>query len=465
MALTTARHQQPLSVPLVEVDSPGKIVARRLLWIYFFLLLFEGALRKWGPTAALSTPLLIIRDPFLLGILALSYNGGFFPNNKFVHRLFGFSIAFSAASFFGEYFNIFTVLFGIRTNCLHFLLIFIIPKLFTRRDAILVGTCSFICAIPISFVVANQFTSQPFDTINTVAGGVGNQMMSSGGKVRASGTFSFVSGIMYYYAFISSFVIYGFLNRKTFHPLLLIIATICCLVVMVTAASRSVVGAVAQVLACLGFLAFYRPHLYSRVFSLLASVAILFFILGQMNLFREGLEILSLRFKEASGMGTGAGPIAEYFLRNYEIVKAPFTASFQAPLFGYGLGAGTNAGGTMAGLGALGLGESEWQRNIYESGPIIGNFYIIWRIGLFIAILKIALMSLKLDGNSLPILLFGAAGPLILMGQIGQPTTLGFAVFGTGLCLAATRIDRSPEAIPVLQSETWRKGKGGSDAT
>lgn len=428
-------------MPLIEVDSPQKALAKKLLWAYFILLLFEGALRKWF-MAGFATPLLIIRDPFLIWILVLAYNGNFYPDNKYIRRLYGFVIAFSVASLFGQYFNIFTIIYGIRTNCLHFMLIFVIPKLFTHRDVLAVGKWCFIWSIPISFVVANQFDSAPEDTINTVAGGVGAQMMSSGGKVRASGTFSFVSGIMYFYAFVSSFVIYGFLHRKTFHSLLLIAATVSCLLVMVTSASRSVVGSVAQVLACLGFLAIYRPQLYSRLFSLLTVVSILFFILAKMELFQEGMEILSLRFDEASGMGTGAGPIQEYFIRNYEIIKAPFTASGRAPLLGYGLGAGTNAGGALAGLGRMGMGESEWQRNIYESGPIIGNLYIIWRIGLFITMLKIALSSLRNDGNSLPILLFGAAGPLVLMGQIGQPTTLGFAAFGAGLCLAATRIKR-----------------------
>ena len=164
--------------------------------------------------AGLATPLLVIRDPFLLGILAFSYNGNFFPDNIHVKRLYGFAIAFCFASFFGDYFNVYTILYGLRTNCLHFMLIFIIPKLFNHRDVISVGKWCFFCAIPISMVVAYQFMAPPDDTINTVAGGIGNQMMSSGGKVRASGTFSFVSGIMYYYAFIAAFVIHGFLHRK-----------------------------------------------------------------------------------------------------------------------------------------------------------------------------------------------------------------------------------------------------------
>src|SRR3984893_17277631 len=38
---------------------------RRLIWLYFWVLIFEGALRKWI-VPSLSHPLLIIRDPLVL---------------------------------------------------------------------------------------------------------------------------------------------------------------------------------------------------------------------------------------------------------------------------------------------------------------------------------------------------------------------------------------------------------------
>jgi hypothetical protein len=38
---------------------------RQLLWLYFWLLIFEGALRKWL-LPGLSTPLLLVRDPVAL---------------------------------------------------------------------------------------------------------------------------------------------------------------------------------------------------------------------------------------------------------------------------------------------------------------------------------------------------------------------------------------------------------------
>jgi len=48
------------------------------------------------------------------------------------------------------------------------------------------------------------------------------------------------------------------------------------------------------------------------------------------------------------------------------------------------------------------------------------------------------------DDNPVPILLFAAIAPVMLTGQFGVPTILGFACFGSGLCLAAANSARTP---------------------
>jgi hypothetical protein len=54
--------------------------------------------------------------------------------------------------------------------------------------------------------------------------------------------------------------------------------------------------------------------------------------------------------------------------------------------------------------------------------------------------LKIGFISIRSlrEGNILPIMLYAAGFLALLNGQFGQPTTLGFAAFLCGLCLAAT---------------------------
>jgi hypothetical protein len=61
---------------------------KKLIWAYFLLLLFEGALRKWF-LPGLSQGLLIIRDPIVIWIYYLCYaQGRFSINNKYLQKCF-----------------------------------------------------------------------------------------------------------------------------------------------------------------------------------------------------------------------------------------------------------------------------------------------------------------------------------------------------------------------------------------
>src|SRR5262245_5300905 len=53
------------------------------IWAYYFLLLFEGALRKWV-APGLSQQLLIIRDPVALWLVLLCWRERLLPKNGFL---------------------------------------------------------------------------------------------------------------------------------------------------------------------------------------------------------------------------------------------------------------------------------------------------------------------------------------------------------------------------------------------
>ena len=86
--------------------------------------------------------------------------------------------------------------------------------------------------------------------------------------------------------------------------------------------------------------------------------------------------------------------------------------------------------------GGWGFAENAWSRPITESGVIIGTLFIAWRIWITKDLLVSCIRAVK-RGSYLAIFLFGAVGPILLFGLFGQPTNLGFAAFGGGLCLAA----------------------------
>ena len=60
--------------------------------------------------------------------------------------------------------------------------------------------------------------------------------------MRASGTFTFVSGIVFYYCFTVAFIIYGFLDQGHFPKWMLYLGTSATLLAMVTAGSRAVIA-------------------------------------------------------------------------------------------------------------------------------------------------------------------------------------------------------------------------------
>jgi len=125
-----------------------------------------------------------------------------------------------------------------------------------------------------------------------------------------------------------------------------------------------------------------------------------------------------------------------------------------APFFGYGLGVGTNAGAKMVtGQTSFLLAEGEWARLIFESGPVIGLAFVLWRCGVVVRIGLLCLQSVR-RGNVLPLLLFSSSGLPLMNGQFGPPTILGFAVFTTGLALAARNADESElSATAPVKSE------------
>jgi hypothetical protein len=409
---------------------------KKLIWAYFILLLFEGALRKWF-LPGLSQGLLIVRDPIVIWIYYLCYANGIFPiNNKYLKWGFAWVMLSVVISFLFNQAHPFTVAYGARTNLLHFPLIFIMARVLTWQDVMNFGKAFLILALPMTWVVALQFQGDAEDLINTAAGGTGSQLETSGGKVRGSGTFTFVSGIVLYYCFTVAYIIYGFLIKKSFSKWMLYLGTSATLLAMVTAGSRAVIAESLQVLACIGFLAWFRPSEFGRIAASVFGFSTLALVLySQIDLFQEGLKFLSLRFEEAANVE--GNPVEAYFKRYSDMLMAPYNYNRFTDLFGLtGLGGSTRAG---AALGYnLAVAENSWARPILENGVIVGGLFLAWRIWITMDLLITCINAVK-AGHYLAIFLFGAAAPVFLFGLLGQPTSLGFAAFGTGLCLAACK--------------------------
>jgi hypothetical protein len=420
---------------------------RWLIWLYFALLLFEGALRKWG-VPSLANPLLIVRDPVLLLIYAIAFMRRVFPVNAFVITIGFLGTLCLLATFLAEYGDWRVAIFGFRCNFLHLPLIFIIARAFNFRDVRRIGWCMLAFSMPMAALMALQFNSPADAWINRGAGEDASMIASIDGRIRPSGTFSFVSGIIYFYALTMVFLVYGLVQKRMFPWWLTLTAGLALPVALAVSSSRSTVGACAIVLVAFAFAVVCRPSLALMATKLVVIGFIIASSVGGLALFQQGMEIFEARVEHASDVEGGVEGFAHRALGQF---IRPFALVLNVPIMGYGLGSGTNVGAKML-TGHLDflLAEEEWERVICESGPALGLSFIFLRVGMGIWLFWLAWRATR-AGHFLPMLLVGASGLPIINGQFGQTTTLGFAVFLAGITLASMRVPEAAVAAARLK--------------
>ena len=442
-------------------EEKAKHRVRQLIWLYFWLLLVEGALRKWA-LPRFSNPLLLIRDPVMLGIYFYAIKARVFPKNFWVVSLWviaAFSIiatiVLARFSLISPYVPVVPIsevaLYGVRTNFLHLPIIFVMASVFDEEDVKKFGWWVLSVMIPMGLVMAAQFQASPDSFINRTAGlGEAEQLTAGGGKIRPPGTFSFISGPVFYMSMAAVFLIYGALRRTVYKNWLLISSGVALVVGIFISGSKSSVASVLLVVLAVFVILIVRPRAVNQFGWTLLIVVVGAFIVSRLPILKEGFQVLSDRF-------TSAAEAADTTILRGTIDRVinDFTEGFKNmgnfPLFGYGLGIGTNVGGrVLVGRPAFLLAESEWSRVLGESGPILGLAFLLWRTLFVLQLGRLSFVALR-RGNLLPILLFGSGFVVLLNGQLGQPTTLGFAVLLNGLCLAAIqpRLAESETAPPV----------------
>src|SRR5712691_1504511 len=199
----------------MKIDSPeararlreekARTRVRQLLWVFFWLLLLEGALRKWI-VPRWSDPLLVVRDPVVILIYLYAIRGRVFPRNGWTVVLLVLGFISLATTFiqlwpYAPPAKVFLVGgFGFRSNFFQLPLIFIMASVLRPADVKKIGWWTLVLLLPMSLLMVAQFRAAPDAFVNRTAGGGSEIMMSALGKVRTSGTFTFVIGVVGYYA-------------------------------------------------------------------------------------------------------------------------------------------------------------------------------------------------------------------------------------------------------------------------
>lgn len=425
---------------MTDPDSTRALTPVRVtIWIYFWLLLGEGMLRKWV-LPEYSDLLFIIRDPVVVVAYLFALRAGIFPFRPAIVAVALMTAASLALSLYNEV-PLIVTLFGVRTDFLHLPFIFIIPRAMDRNDVALLGKWLLITSIPIFLLMVVQFNSDPTSWVNSgVGAGVNGQIRGAMGKIRAPGPFSFITGVVLYYSLVSAFVVDGVTHPGAYARPLLLLASVATLLAIPISISRSLLMGILIVAAFSGAAMLRESRRLPRLVGasigaacLLGAIANTIYVQAFVTRWDEAVE---------AGGGGFRGNVLE---RVTGAFTEPFSTAANAPLLGRGIGLGTVAGARMmTGQSSFLLSESELSRDLLELGPVLGFAFIAWRGWLVLHLLRGSWKVLGKRGDPLPWLITGAIALNVLSGQWGPATHLGFAVFGAGIALAAMK-DSSEE--------------------
>ncbi|MDT0688832.1 hypothetical protein RM549_03500 [Salegentibacter sp. F188] len=435
----------PMDNTAIHVKEEKSLKALKTgIWLYFFLLIFEGALRKWG-LPGLSAPLLVVRDPLAIWLIYSSWKKDIFPSSIYLQIMIIIGIIGMGTTLIFGHQNLAVALFGTRILLLHFPLMFIIGEVFDREDVVKVGKVLLWLSIPLVILTALQFYSPQSAWVNR---GVGGDMEGSGfsgamGYFRPSGTFSFTSGNSLFFNLVACFVLYFWVSSTKVNRVLLLLGTVAVLASVPLSISRYLFFAIGVALV-FTFLAISRkPEYLSKLLGAVIITVLSVGILAQTAFFQTATEAFTARFETASKIegGLSGSLLDRYFGGMFTAI----TETNNLPFFGYGLGMGTNAGSAMlTGDRAFLIAEDEWARLVGEMGFLLGMAVIVVRLGFCLYLTINSYKRLKI-GDLLPWLLLSFALLIIPQGQWAQPTSLGFSTLIGGLVLASLNSFSSDE--------------------
>jgi hypothetical protein len=435
---------------------------RQLLWLYFWLLIFEGALRKWV-LPGLSNPLLLVRDP--IALLALWWGWPLLakrPWSAWIQPLLLIGpIAFLLALTVGHG-DLFTALYGTRVMVLQLPLIFLYGAVFDRADVIRFSWVLLWLSIPMAALIAAQSNLPDSHILNVGPGGQGTAAFTGAlGRSRPPGTFSFISGVASFFSLAAASLFILLYNTRTGlkERIFSIVAGIALVVAMPVSISRSLLAGYLMVVAgVFGALVLSRTRVISLILGLVA-VLLAVGVATTVPAFQATSEAFVARWEmagksgdygversEVGDLGVATAQIQGRVLPGF---TGPLSNLENIPLLGYGIGMGTNVGAQrLSGELVFLIGEGGWENSLGELGVSLGLTFLIWRVALAVWMLRLALRA-AVQGNRMPLILLGASFIPVLNGQLSQPTGLGFIVLSGGLTLAALNTTLDTHGRPL----------------
>jgi hypothetical protein len=446
------------SVRSTNVSSRMPLL-KKLFWLYFLLLIFEGALRKWV-LPQFSAPLLLVRDPVAILIIWEAYRTRRWP--KQWSSVMGILAAGIVALCFiqlliGEN-PWFVALYGLRSYLLPFPVAFIMGENLDWADLRKFGVCMLWLLLPLTALEVAQYQAQPSSILNIGAYQGNRQLEYAGGHLRASATFSYVTGPISYIPLAAAFIFYGLVDERFAKRWLLYAASFALLVSIPVTGSRTLVVLLLGVLVCVASAALFGVSQLWNVLKVILALIVVAALVSQLPVFSESMSTFRERLTNASG---AEGTTEDTFVSR---VTSPIVQAIEVSLaseqwYGAGMGLGSNAAASLlTGQQEFLAGEGEVKRVLYEFGPFFGFPFVIFRTILAVMIVAKALSRVR-EHESLAWFLVPSLLPLLASGTLEQPTIQGFTVITLGFSLAALRkVGYSAESAVVLNLQSAKPG-------
>ena len=424
---------------------------KKAFWIYLFLLFIEGSMRKWF-MPSLSNAWMICREPIVIWtVLSLM-------NTKYLKSIVAKSfmvigcIMFLTTLTLGHQ-NVMVALFGFRIWFLHIPYIFIMSQKLNRED--LIRVCQFLMLIflPMTLLYVAQWAAPPNSWLNARVGGV-VAVEAEEGTLRPSGTFILGLGAAYYNPVVVSIFVacmYSSFYKKElmlFKKELLFLA-ISIVVTLAVSVSRGTVvqSAVCAIVVAL-FVALTGKTTYLKKLLVgFSLIYILFTVASKVDIGGKNLMAPIInRFEVAAEQEGGTSGILES--RIFEPYKFWNDKGklLNPPLFGYGIGAGSNYGtqtlkfvSIFGNSKAWGLGEWSCQIVTNEMGFFFGGIVWALRLGFCAHLFFACYKKLRKNKDLLPICLWTLSVPFFGNGNINLTMTLGWIVIVMILLLTSIK--------------------------
>jgi len=423
---------------------------KKLFWLYFLLLIFEGALRKWV-VPQLSAPLLVVRDPVGLMIIWEAFRTGKWPHKwtTLLTFLTAGLVGLCMAQVVAGNISWLVGLYGLRSYLLPFPVAFIMAENLDREDLRKFGDWIIFLMLPMSVLAAVQYASPSGSFVNNGAYEGAGQIGYFGAHVRAAGTFSFVSGLESFVALAGAFIVYGFVTPGFAKKWVLRASAFAIIFSIPMMGSRTVVVQLALMIGCMGIGAMMGISQFGKMLRVTLPVALVWLLVSVLPVFSDAMYSMTQRFVGAAVAEGGGSQERTLIYRTARPAEDAISEALSSnDWLGIGIGRGAVAVQAFLTGEKTGIaGEYEFSHEFVEMGLFGGGAFSLIKLFLAIALIGPAMARVR-NNESLALLLLPFAVVSLVFAVPEQPTEQGFLVLSMAFCIAAAK---APVQAAVLR--------------